>query len=95
MLRISEGATTPAETRLRLDGEVTGRWVDELRRECARALGGGAGAGSQLVLDIAEVSSVDSAGVALFRELTTRGVTVTNCSPYVAELLKRVVSADK
>jgi ABC-type transporter Mla MlaB component len=90
MLRISETTTTPGQITLRLDGEIKGRWVEELRVECVRA-SGGAPDGRRLVLDLAEVSSIDAAGVALIRDLTSRGVSMMNPSPYVAELLKRAM----
>jgi hypothetical protein len=46
--------------------------------------------GNWLVLDLANVSFIDAAGVMLFRELTAGRVLVTNCSPFVAEQLKEV-----
>jgi hypothetical protein len=95
MLRISQASTTPAQIVLRLEGQVTGRWVDELRRECARVLASEAHGGSRLVLDLAEVASIDAAGRALFRELSIRRGMVTNCSMYVAELLKGVANVDR
>jgi ABC-type transporter Mla MlaB component len=58
-------------------------------------LKGTAHMGGRLVLDLAEVSSVDVAGLALFRELSTRRVIVANCSPYVAELLKGVFDLER
>jgi anti-anti-sigma factor len=94
MLRISQ-ATTDNQTTLRLEGEISGQWVEELRRECARASRGDTQAGRRLVLDLAEVSSIDAAGLALFRELSARRAIVTKCSPYVEELLKDVVEVDK
>ena len=94
MLRISQASTTEAHTTLRLAGEITGMWVEELRRECERALGDGAPRTKRLVLDLGEVSSVDAAGLGLFRELSARRIVVMNCSPYVAELLKGVFNLD-
>jgi hypothetical protein len=47
------------------------------------------------ILDLAEVSFIDAAGLALFRELSARRAIVTKCSPYVEELLKDVVDVDK
>jgi anti-anti-sigma factor len=94
MLRISQ-ATTDNRITLHLEGEISGRWVEELRGECARALSGDAHTGRRLVLDLAEVSFIDAAGLALFRELSARRAIVTKCSPYVEELLKDVVDVDK
>jgi anti-anti-sigma factor len=87
MLRISHESTTATLVMVRLEGDINGRWVEELRRECDRALAGAVRGDRRVVLDLANVSSIDAAGLALFRELAARLV-VTNCSPYLAELLK-------
>jgi len=94
MLRISLIGITEAQVTLRLEGAVNGRWVEELRRECDRLLSSNAPEMRQLVLDVANVSSIDAEGLALFRELSRQRVFVTNCSPYVAELLHGVIDAD-
>jgi anti-anti-sigma regulatory factor len=84
-----------ATTSLRLEGQVTGPWVEELRRACDQMLGKNGHRGSRLVLDLAEVSFIDADGVTLFRELTARRVVVTHCSPFVAEQLKEVANVDR
>ena len=95
MLRISQTLTTDAQITLQLQGEINGRWVEELRSECDRALGGGPDGGRRLVLDLGDVSSIDPIGLGLFRELSARRVLVTNCSPYIAELLKGIADVDR
>lgn len=91
MLRISR-SSTGGQIVLTLEGEVNGRWVEELCREWHRTLSGDTV--REIVVDLANVSSIDSAGVELFREMAARRVAVTNRSPYVAELLKDIVSPD-
>jgi ABC-type transporter Mla MlaB component len=44
-------------------------------------------------LDLAGVTFVDAAGVALFRELVAEGALVTSCSPFIAEQLRGVTDA--
>ena len=88
MLRISPASATNGGATLRLEGEISGPWVEELRKECIRVVSAEVQDRTELVLDLAGVSSIDAAGLALFRELSTRGVVMTNCSPYVTELLK-------
>jgi anti-anti-sigma regulatory factor len=96
MLKISDTATTEEQpVFLRLEGQVRGPWVEELRRACDQVLGNNGHRGNRLVLDLAEVSFIDGDGVSLFRELTTRRVLVKNCSPFVAEQLKEVADADQ
>ena len=86
MLRITpiEGGTHRVV--LRLEGRVSGPWVDELNEVCEEALGNGA----PLVLSLAEVSFLDTAGVALVTSLQTRGVEVVDCSMFVKEQLRAI-----
>jgi len=99
MLRISR-ATTSDDNKdgvlLRLEGQVTGPWVEELRRACIETTShNGHGAHAHpLVLDLTNVSFIDAEGVALFRELTAHWVSLTNCSVFIAEQLKEVAHAD-
>lgn len=97
MLRISR-ATQAADkdegVLLRLEGQVTGPWVEELRRACNEAIGDNGYGAHPLRLDLTDVFFIDGDGVALFRELTARRVSLTNCSLFVAEQLKEVASAD-
>ena len=87
MLRITVVESLNDAVRLRVEGRVTGRWVEELRRSCeVQALSDGV----RLLLDLAEVSFVDAAGIALLKELRSRCVTLLSPSPYVAEQLKDV-----
>ncbi|PYM54313.1 MAG: hypothetical protein DMD79_24795 [Candidatus Rokuibacteriota bacterium] len=85
MLRIDRIETIPGATTLRLEGQVIGPWVDELRRACEGIL---AVTGTTLTLDVAGVSFVALDGVTLFGRLIDRGVAVVNSSPFVAEQLK-------
>ena len=45
---------------LRLESQVTGPWVEELRRVCAETLGNHGHDGNHLVLDLAGVSFLDA-----------------------------------
>jgi hypothetical protein len=65
-------------------------------RRGKRSLGGRTGqscdqvltAGSNLILDLTDVSFINLDGVALCRRLQRRQVTFLHCSPFVTELLK-------
>ena len=85
MLKISDAGTSDPDVTLWLDGEVTGRWVECLRRSCDVALSKGA----RLTLDLGHVSFADSEGVVLLRSLTDRRVRLVNASPFVAEQMRR------
>ena len=84
MLRISRVESPDAVVTIRLEGQVRGPWVEELRRACEPLLA----RGSSLVLDLTEVSFIDLDGVALCRRLRNRKVAFLHCSPFVAEQLK-------
>jgi anti-anti-sigma regulatory factor len=97
MLRITGGRSADGTTNgnaLRLEGQVAGPWVEELQRVCHELIGVSGHAVHPLVLDLTNVSFVDADGVALFRELTARRVSLTNCSVFVAEQLKEVTNGD-
>lgn len=74
---------------------MTGPWVEELRRVCFDALRNNPWVDPYLVLDLADVSFLDSDGVALFRELASRGVAFAHGSPFIAEQLRGVADVDE
>jgi anti-anti-sigma regulatory factor len=96
MLRISQGSAQSEgrATTLRLEGQVTGPWVEELRRVCTDTLGNDGHSKGHLVIDLAGVSFLDADGIALFRDLAARRVLFTNCSTFIAEQLKGVADVD-
>lgn len=77
------GSSDSAVTLL-LEGKVIGDAVDELNASSDQALA----EGRRLTLDLAGVSFIDRRGLALFHRLSTRQVSVVNCSGFVAEQLK-------
>jgi hypothetical protein len=84
VLRISLLEALDQAVTIRLEGQVRGPWVDELRRACEQLLA----KGNELRLDLSEVSFIDLDGVALCRGLRDRKVGILHCSPFVAEQLK-------
>jgi anti-anti-sigma regulatory factor len=96
MLRISQRAAENegGATYLRLEGQVTGPWVEELRRVCTEQLGNTGHNQDHLVIDLAGVSFLDADGIALFHELAALRVLFTDCSVFVAEQLRGVADVD-
>src|ERR671925_918732 len=84
VLRISLVEALDRAVTIRLEGQVRGPWVDELRRSCEQLLA----QGSVLRLNLADVSFIDTDGVVLCRRLRERNVGILRCSPFVAEQLK-------
>ena len=74
-------AGTGQRVTLRLEGQMVGPWVDEVRQACEPFLS----EGQTIVLDFAAVSFVDRDGVALCRRLRQARATLRNCSPFVKE----------
>ena len=74
MLKISDVTHTDSRAThtFKVEGQMIGQWVDELRRVCDEALAGTCGLGHRLVLDLDGPSFLDAAGIALFRELAAR-----------------------
>jgi ABC-type transporter Mla MlaB component len=88
MLKITDGQLSDQTATLHLEGEVLGPWVLELRRACEQWLADH----HQLILDLAGVSFIDRDGIALFQELMNHQVRLINCSPFLTEQLKAVMS---
>lgn len=84
MLKLSQSEAANRTVTLKLEGRVVGPWVGELHRVCESILS----EDRKLELELTEVSFVDAAGVVTLTSLRSRGVTVTNCSPFVEEQLK-------
>jgi len=92
MLRISSTESEDGgRILLRLEGDVRGQWVEELRRACDDAVAA-RDCGVRIVLDLRDVRFIDASGVLLFRQLRARAAAFTNCSPFVAEQLKGVAN---
>ena len=86
---------------LRVEGRITGWWVEELRRTCAaHAFAAHTFAAHtfadevQLSLELSKVSFADAAGIALLKELRSRGADLIRPTPFVAEQLKDWQSAE-
>jgi ABC-type transporter Mla MlaB component len=84
MLRITR-TTIDGATLLKLEGKLLAPWTGELLEQCGGSVG-------RVQLDLARVSYVDGAGVALLNELRERGATIVACSGFVAELLHAELS---
>ena len=88
MLRISQAGKANRSVTLKLEGRVVGLWVGELRQVCETLLT----EGRRLILDLADVTFADASGVAVLSSFKSRGVAITNCSPFVEEQLKMPIT---
>jgi anti-anti-sigma regulatory factor len=89
MLRITEQpAANGSAAVLRLEGRIAGLWVGELRREFGAR---DRRDGPPVLMDLEQVSFIDSAGLEFFGEVATR-ICVVNCSLFAAEQLKDVLT---
>ena len=84
MLRITTNSSPSQAVTLQLEGQIVGRWVEELKRSCEELNANGDG----LVLDLVGVSFIDTDGLTLLGDLTHRKVSLVNASPFITEVLK-------
>jgi ABC-type transporter Mla MlaB component len=89
MLRITIVESSKIAVTLRIEGRITGPWVEELRTACNVHT---VPDDVQLSVDLADISFADAAGIALLRELRTRGVDFIRTTPFLAEQLKEGAS---
>jgi len=80
ILKISIVESSPSAETLRLEGHLSGPWVNELRSSCDQVLSNG----KQLTLDLAAVSFTGRDGIRFLQGLKCREVIFKNCSPFVA-----------
>jgi hypothetical protein len=91
MLRITLVESSASAVTLRVEGSITGPWVEELRTTCDVHTGPDP---VDLYLELEDVSFADAAGVAFLRELRDRGVALSHASPFLTELFKNDSSPD-
>ncbi len=84
MLRITPIESGNHKVVLRLEGRVSGPWVRELGEACEKALS----LGNTLVLNLADVSFLDTAGSDLLNSIRARGVELADSSMFVTEQLR-------
>ena len=88
MLKISQAVKVNHSVTLKLEGRVVGPWVGELRKVCEAIMT----EGRALKLDLTDVTFADASGVSVLSSFKSRGVTLSNCSPFVEEQLKSPIT---
>ena len=84
MLKISHDDLGNGSVMLRLEGEITGPWVDETRRVCAIIMS----KGQRIRMDLAHVTFADRAAIKLLERLGRRETLLDNCSPFLKAQLQ-------
>lgn len=84
MLKISLENGGDQGVTLRLEGRIAGPWTVELNEICEKLLR----ENRQLSLIMADVAFLDRTAAKLLAKLKSRGVMLTECSPFTAEQLK-------
>jgi hypothetical protein len=85
MLRITVVESSRIAVTLRVEGRITGPWVEELRKACNVP---NFPDDVQLSLELADISFADAAGIELLKELGNRGVGLIRTTLFLAEQLK-------
>lgn len=83
MLKITEVSRSDSGITFKLEGKMLAPWVNELRRICTEP----PHESRQIRLDLDAVTFLDEAGLELMRELIRQGITIAQCSGFIAELL--------
>lgn len=91
MLRITVVESSATAVKLRVEGQIAGPWVEELRTTCTAHTGQKP---VQLCLELEYVSFADSAGVTCLKKLREQGVGFFRVSPFLTELFKDDSSPD-
>jgi hypothetical protein len=96
MLSITVVDLSDSSVVLRVVGRIAGWCVEELRRTCAAHAFAAHTFGDdvQLSLELSKVCFADAAGIALLKELQSRGADLIRPAPFVAKQLKDWPSLD-
>jgi hypothetical protein len=92
MLRITLIGSSEGDAVLRVEGRITGCYVEELRKACDAHTSLDQ---VQLSLELADVSFADPAGIELLQDLRKRGVGLMRTTPFMTEQLKDGADAGK
>lgn len=84
MLRIVEEQEINNSTTLRLDGRITGQWVEVLRASCEQFFQND----RRVTIDLTGVTFADQDGVQLLRQLSRQQIALVSCSPFLQEQIK-------
>lgn len=84
MLKVTHVAEDDKSVTLKLEGRIVGQWVNELKRECEGCLA----RRSALILDLSDVSFIDSQGIKVLRAMMGSRVQLVGCSLFLSGLLK-------
>lgn len=84
MLRITTNRSDQQTVVVKLEGKLLAPWVGEFQEACRQACN----TRSNTILDLTDLSFVDTSGAIAIRDLTQRGLQLKNCSPLVQALLQ-------
>lgn len=88
MLKISISELSTRSVTLRLDGQISGKWVLLLQTICDVPLN----QAMRVVIDLQHVSFADCNGIVLLRSLTNRGVELLKPLRFIEEQIKAEAS---
>jgi ABC-type transporter Mla MlaB component len=83
MLKITQIDDLDSTQTLKLEGKLLAPWVAEVLKACPSC----DRRPSRTCLDLSGLTYVDHAGTKLLKDLLNRGMSISACSGYVAELL--------
>lgn len=84
MLKITQIAEDDMSMTLKLEGQIVGRWVNELEKECKKYMG----KRSKLILDLSGATCVDDQGIKMLSAMVGDQVKLIRCSLLLSGLLE-------
>ena len=84
MFRVTSDRESGADVTLRLEGRLTGAWVDEF----AKALDGAINRNEKVTMDLDGLSFVDHRGIAIIQGALGRGVRCMGGSEFISALIQ-------
>jgi ABC-type transporter Mla MlaB component len=90
MLKITRVVSSNQEVTLRLDGRVSGQWIELLRESAEWVMA----EGLRLTLDLRNICFIDCEGLALIKVLIRRGAREINAPLFVVEQLRKCAEGD-
>ena len=85
MLKITQMAEDDMSMTLKLEGQIVGRWANELEKECKKYMR----KRSKLSLDLFGVTNVDDQGIKMLRAMVGNQVKLIRCSLLLSGILEK------
>ncbi len=84
MIRVTKTFESPAQVTLKVEGQLASDCVPVLERECLSLTQGS----QKILLDLEDVTFIDSRGVKMLKGIRAESLEIINCSDLIHDCLK-------